>query len=446
MSAPGLIVAAPSSGSGKTTLTLGMLAALRRRGVSAGSFKVGPDYIDPAFHTAATGRATFNVDPWAMRFETLAGLLEESGRGCDLLLGEGVMGLFDGAADGTGATADIAALFGMPILLVVDVTGMGASVAALIDGFRRHREDVEVIGVVLNRVASTAHGELLSRACFEHVATPVLGMIPRDAVLALPSRHLGLVQAAEHPDLASFIAAAAELVEARVELDRLQRLARPPSVSILGPDTRPWPPLGQRIAVAHDRAFAFAYAAVLEGWRRQGVELRLFSPLADEAPDRTADAVYLPGGYPELHAGALAGNERFLVGLRQAASRGAFIYGECGGYMTLGRTLVDRAGQGHAMAGLLPVVTSFAEPQLHLGYRQIDLLAAGPLGRAGAGWRGHEFHYARELSREGPPLFRARGARGRDESEQGCATGRVAGSFLHLIDRAAPRPPRRATT
>ena len=363
MSAPGLIVAAPSSSSGKTTVTLGLLAALRRRGLDVGSFKVGPDYIDPAFHHAATGRAAFNIDPWAMRFETLAGLLEESGRGCDLLLGEGVMGLFDGASDGTGATADIAALFGLPVLLVVDVTGMGASVAALIDGFRRHREDVEVIGVILNRVASAAHAELLSRACFEHVSTPVLGIIPRDAALALPSRHLGLVQAAEHPDLGAFLTAAGALVEERVELDRLQRLARPPSVSILGPDTRPWPPLGQRIAVARDRAFAFAYTAVLEGWRRQGAELFPFSPLADEAPDRTADAVYLPGGYPELHAGPLARNELFLGGLRQAAARGAYVYGECGGYMALGRALVDRQGQAHTMAGLLPVVTSFDEPQ-----------------------------------------------------------------------------------
>jgi cobyrinic acid a,c-diamide synthase len=445
VSAPGLIVAAPASGSGKTTLTLGILAALRRRGVPVASFKVGPDYIDPAFHTAATGRATYNIDPWAMRFETLAGLLEESGQGCELLLGEGVMGLFDGAADGTGSTADVAALFGLPVLLVVDVSGMGASVAAVIDGFRRHREDVEVVGVILNRVASAAHGELLSRACFEHVSTPVLGTIPRAATLALPSRHLGLVQASEHADLAGFLAAAGDLVEERVELDRLQRLARAPSVSILGPDTRPWPPLGQRVAVARDPAFAFAYPAVLEGWHRQGVELRPFSPLADEPPDAAADAVYLPGGYPELHAGTLAGNGRFLAGLRQAAARGAVVYGECGGYMTLGRTLVDRSGEGFPMAGLLPVVTSFAEPRLHLGYRQIELLAAGPLGRAGAAWRGHEFHYAREVSREGQSLFRARCARGRDESEQGSAVGRVAGSFLHLIDRAAPRPPRRVT-
>ena len=445
MSAPGVILAAPASGAGKTTITLGMLAALRRQGVATRSFKVGPDYIDPAFHTAATGRPTYNVDPWAMRFETLAGLIEESGRGCELLLGEGVMGLFDGSADGTGSTADLAALFGLPVVLVVDVSGMGASVAALIDGFRRHRDDVEVNGVILNRVASPAHAELLSRACFESVSTPVLGTILRDATLALPSRHLGLVQAVEHPNLQAFLASAADLVEASIDLDRIQRLARPPSVSLLGPDTRPLPPLGQRIAVASDRAFTFAYAAVLDGWRRQGAELAPFSPLADEGPDSAADAVFLPGGYPELHAFALSANQRLLAGLRAAADRGAFVYGECGGYMVLGRALVDRDGASHAMAGILPVVTSFAEPRLHLGYRQMELLADSPLGRAGARYRGHEFHYASELGREGPALFRSRSARGSELVEVGCRQGLVMGSFLHLVDRSAagrssPRP------
>lgn len=443
MSTPGLIVAAPASGSGKTTVTLGLLAALRRRGLTVGSFKVGPDYIDPAFHAAATGRPTYNIDPWAMRFETLAGLIEESGQGCDFVVGEGVMGLFDGAADGTGATADIAALFGTPVLLVVDVTGMGASVAALIDGFRRHRDDVEVIGVILNRVASPTHAELLARACFEHVSTPVLGMIPRDATLALPSRHLGLVQAAEHADLPAFVAAAADLIDRNVELDRVQRLARPPSVSMLGPGTRPWPPLGQRIAVARDPAFAFAYASVLEGWRRAGAEVHPFSPLADEAPDADADAVYLPGGYPELHAGRLAANAHFLGGLREAARRGAFVYGECGGYMALGERLVDRDGTSHAMAGLLPVATSFAAPRLHLGYRRIELRAPTPLGDPGAAWRGHEFHYAAEIERSGPALLASRGARGKEVTDQGCVSGTVAGSFLHLIDHEAPERSRR---
>lgn len=435
MSAPVIVVAAPASGAGKTVLTLGLLRALRRRGLRAGSFKVGPDYIDPAFHAAATGRPAYNIDGWAMRFDTLAALIEESGQGCDIVVGEGVMGLFDGAADGTGSTADIAALFGLPVLLVVDVTGMGASVAALVDGFRRHREDVEVVGVVFNRVGSDSHADLLSRACFEHLSTPVLGSVPRQAGLALPSRHLGLVQAVEHPDLEAFLEAAADLVEARLDLERIIRLARPPSVSLLGPDARPLRPLGQRTAIARDAAFAFAYPAILDGWRRQGVELVPFSPLADEAPDGSADSVYLPGGYPELHAGRLAGNARLLAGLRAAAARGAALYGECGGYMALGRALIDREGVAHPMAGLLPVATSFAEPRLHLGYRRIALLADGPLGMAGAGFRGHEFHFAREVEREGPALFGASCARGRDLGEQGCVVGRVAGSFLHLIDR-----------
>jgi cobyrinic acid a,c-diamide synthase len=436
MSAAGIIVAAPASGSGKTVLTLGILVALRRRGLKVASFKVGPDYIDAAFHARAVGRPAYNLDSWAMRFETLAGLLEDVGRDADLVVGEGVMGLFDGAADGTGATADIAALFGLPVVLVVDAAGMGASVAALIDGFRRHREDVELVGAVFNRVASPTHADILTRACFEHVSTPILGTVPRDAVLALPSRHLGLVQALEHPDLEAFLAAAADLAEQRIDLDRLLRLARPATVSLLGPAARPLPPLGQRTAVAEDAAFAFAYPAVLDGWRRQGVEIGHFSPLADEPPDPAADAVFLPGGYPELHAGRLAANGRFLDGLRAAAARGAFVYGECGGYMALGETLIDREGAAHAMAGLLPVVTSFENPKLHLGYRQIELLASCPLGDAAARYRGHEFHYAAETARRGEPLFRCRCARGTDLGEQGCRSGGVAGSFLHLIDRA----------
>lgn len=439
MSAPGLIVAAPASGSGKTVLTLGILRALRRRGLTVGSFKTGPDYIDAAFHAAATGRPCYNLDSWAMRFDTLAGLLEDSGRGCGLLLGEGVMGLFDGAADGTGSTADIAALFGLPVVLVVDAARMGASVAALVDGFRRHREDVQVAAVILNRVGSPAHADLLRRACFEHLSTPILGCVPRDDRLALPSRHLGLVQAVEHPALEPFFEAAADLAEAELDLDRLQRLAAPPSVSLLGPDARPVPALGQRIAVARDAAFAFAYPAILESWRRHGVELLPFSPLADEPPDAAADAVYLPGGYPELHAGRLAANGRFLGGLRAAAGRGAFVYGECGGYMALGERLVDADGASHRMAGLLPLATSFAEPALHLGYRRVGLLSACPLGLEGTAFRGHEFHHARELERGGHPLFRARCAQGRELGQQGSRQGSAAGSFLHLIDRADSR-------
>ncbi len=433
------MVAAPASGSGKTVLTLGLIRAYRRRGLKVGAFKVGPDYLDAAFHAAAAGRPCFNVDGWAMRFDTLAGLVEEAGRGSDLLVGEGVMGLFDGAADGTGSTADVAGLFGLPVILLVDASRMGASVAALVDGFRRHREDVDVAAVVFNRVGSPGHGELLARACFEHLSTPILGSLPRRPDLALPSRHLGLVQAVEHPDLERFVEAAADLVAAGLDLDRLLRLASPPSVSLLGPDARPLPALGQRIAVARDEAFAFAYPATLAGWRRQGAELHPFSPLADEAPDPAADAVFLPGGYPELHAGRLAVNGRFLGGLRAAAARGALVYGECGGYMVLGERLEDGDGTPHAMAGLLPVATSFANPRLHLGYRQAALVEGCGLGPPGATFRGHEFHHCAELERRGPGLFRVRDARRADLGEAGCRAGTVAGSFLHLIDRAETR-------
>lgn len=445
MSTPSIIIAAPQSSSGKTIVTLGILRALRRRGLRVRSFKVGPDYIDPAFHARASGEPTYNVDSWAMRFETLAGLVEATGHGMDLVVGEGVMGLFDGATDGTGSTADIAALFGLPVILVVDVSGMGASVAALVDGFRRHREDVDVAGVVFNRAGSPAHADLLARATFEQVSTPVLGSIRRDAGLALPSRHLGLVQAVEHAGLEELLEHAATVVEESLDLDRLVRLAKPPTVSILGRGGRPLPPLGQAIAVARDEAFAFAYDAVLEAWRRDGASLHPFSPLADEPPPPEADAVFLPGGYPELHAGRLAANHRFLGGLRRAAERGAFVYGECGGYMALGRALIDREGHAHQLAGLLPVVTSFAAPRLHLGYRQIELLTACALGGRGQLYRGHEFHYAAEVERGGPALFGTKCARGQDLGEQGCRSGSVAGSFLHLIDRSAgsrpaPRP------
>ena len=436
MSAPAIIVAAPQSGSGKTLVTLGLLRALSDQGLTAASFKVGPDYIDPAFHAQASGRPCRNLDSWAMRLETLAGLAADAGQGADIVIGEGVMGLFDGAPDGTGSTADLAALLGLPVLLVVDARRMAQSVAPLIEGFLRFRSDVEIDGIVLNAVGSERHARTLKRACDERFSTPILGCLPRTEALALPSRHLGLVQAAEHPDLEAFIEGAARLVTEHLDLARLRRLARRPTLDLVDPaGTRPWPALGQRIAIASDAAFAFTYPAVLEGWRRQGASLHPFSPLADEPPDPTADAVYLPGGYPELHAGTLAANQRCMAGLRDAAERGAFLYGECGGYMTLGQTLIDRDGAAHTMAGLLPITTSFATPKLHLGYRELTLRDAWPLGPKSLVWRGHEFHYALEIEHSGEPLFAARDGSLEPLEPMGCRTGTVAGSFAHLIDR-----------
>ncbi|MGI9499083.1 MAG: cobyrinate a,c-diamide synthase [Geminicoccaceae bacterium] len=445
MSAPGVIVAAPASGSGKTTVTLALLRALRGRGLDVGSFKVGPDYIDPVFHARASGLICPNLDSWAMRIETLSGLGDRIARDVDLVIGEGVMGLFDGALVGQGSTADLASLFDLPVVLVVDAGRMVASAAALVEGFIRHREDVDVAGIIFNRVASDIHADLLQRACNDHFAQPVIGCLPTDKKLELPSRHLGLVQADEKPTLESFLDQAAGIIAEHLDLDQFQHLARPFGLGLYGPAPCPLRPLGQRIAVASDLAFAFAYPAVLEGWRQAGAEVTTFSPLADEAPSEDADAVYLPGGYPELHADRLAANANFLGGLVRAAARSSFVYGECGGFMVLGEGLIDKDGKVHAMAGLLPVTTSFEKPKRHLGYRSLKLQQACPLGSAGTTFRGHEFHYASIVEPSGGsidlgdarPLYAAKDARGGDKGEHGLARGPVAGSFMHLIDRVA---------
>ena len=440
VSTPGLIVAAPASGSGKTVFTLGLIRLWARAGLAVASAKVGPDYIDPAFHTAASGRPCLNLDPWAMRPATLAAAGARLAAAGDIIVCEGVMGLFDGATAREGSTADIAEASGWPVVLVVDVRAQAASAAAVVRGFASHRPAVAIAGVIFNRVGSERHAEVLREACASSVPDiPVLGCLPRTTGLVLPERHLGLVQAVEHPDLAAFLDGAADWIADHVAIDSLRTLAQPwqPTGDKQVAAVPPLPPLGQRIAVADDAAFAFRYALVLDGWRVAGCAILPFSPLADEAPDAGANAVYLPGGYPELHAGRIAANGRFLGGLRQAAARGAAILGECGGYMVMGQGLIDADGQRHAMAGLLPLETSFAERRLHLGYRQAELTRDCPLGPAGGGFRGHEFHYARTLS-EGPgePLFACRDASGHPIGTTGRVNGRVMGSFVHLIDAA----------
>ncbi len=439
MAPPGLLIAAPASGSGKTTITLALLRHLRDSGCAVASVKVGPDFIDPAFHSAASGRPCLNIDGWAMRPETVAALVDDAGAGADLVLGEGVMGLFDGAASdqagGTGSTADLAALTGWPVVLVLDVRGQAASAAATLSGFARHRPDVPIAGVVFNRVGGGTHCLILERAC-AGLDIPMLGFVPRDAGLSLPERHLGLVQASEHEALDGFLATAAIRVGAEIDIAAVRALARPARIEAADPGDMV-PPLGQRIALAHDTAFAFCYPAIVGQWRRAGAEIVPFSPLADEPPDAATDSVFLPGGYPELHAGRLAGNRRFFGGLHDAGGRGAAVYGECGGYMVLGQGLVDADGNRHRMAGMLPLECSFATPRLSLGYREVTTLGAGPLGPAGQRYRGHEFHYATAEPVDGDALFDGYDAAGAALGALGSRQGSVMGSFMHLVDRSA---------
>lgn len=437
MSPPGLMIAAPASGSGKTTVMLGLLRALAEDGVTVQPFKNGPDYIDPAFHRAACGRASFNLDSWAMDEGLLAAIAAHAAD-ADLVLAEGSMGLFDGVAQpgasGTGASADLARRMGWPVVLVLDVSGQAQSAAATALGFARLDPRVSLAGVILNRVASPRH-ERLVRSGLEAAGIAVLGALPRRNDLTLPERHLGLVQAVEHPDLDRRIGEYAAFVRAHLDLAALRRSA----VAIGGEQTDsgrlPSPP-AQRIAIAQDAAFSFLYPHLLEGWRQAGAEILPFSPLADEAPATTADLVWLPGGYPELHAGTLAAAETFLNGLRRHAETRP-VHGECGGYMMLGEALVDKGGTSHRFAGLLGLVTSHAERRMHLGYRRARLLAPVAGLPAGARLTGHEFHYSTILSQTDAALAEVTDAEGKTVTETGSVRGRVTGSFFHLIAAAA---------
>ena len=436
---PGIIIAAPSSNSGKTVITLALLRALTRKGHAIAAAKTGPDYIDPAFQSAACRGSCINLDPWAMSPVQIRSLSTNHGADKSFLMCEGVMGLFDGAANGTGSTADLAAMTGWPVVLVVDVKGQSASAAALISGFASFRDDINIAGVILNRVGSARHKQMIMDACATHLPDiPIIGAVRRSDALLLPERHLGLVQAGEHPELEAFLDHAADIIAEDIDLDAFVGLTKVQNAPMPAPAastaaSHDIDPLGRHIAIARDAAFAFSYAHLLDGWRRAGAEISFFSPLADEIPNTDCDAIYLPGGYPELHAARLAAAATFKASLHAAAKNGVVIYGECGGFMTLGTHLTDANGSCHEMLGLLPLATSFATRKLHLGYREATLAIETPFGPVGTVLRGHEFHYATTLTQTGSSFCQMRNATGDDLGPAGLVQGRVFGSFFHMV-------------
>ena len=427
----GLMISAPASGTGKTTVMLGLLRALTEDGLTVQPYKSGPDYIDPAFHLAAAGRASFNFDTWAMD-DGLLGAIATRTKGADIAVAEGSMGLFDGVAtrgqSGFGSSAETALAMGWPVVLVIDVGGQAQSAAATALGFKSYNPDLPFAGVILNRVASPRH-ERLTRVGMDAAGIRVLGALPRRGDLKLPERHLGLIQAVEHPDLDAAIAGYAAFLREHVDLDALKELAAGQTGTKDG--ALPLPP-AQRIALARDAAFSFTYPHLLTGWREAGAELLPFSPLADEAPDPSADLVWLPGGYPELHAGTLAAATTFRAGLQQHAQSRP-IHGECGGYMALGEGLIDKDGTRHQMAGLLGLVTSYEKRKFHLGYRRAVLAQPLPGFSAGTALRGHEFHYSTILDQPDAPLAEVFDADGNPVPETGSVRGHVSGTFFHLI-------------
>ncbi|MCV3242601.1 cobyrinate a,c-diamide synthase [Mesorhizobium sp. ZC-5] len=436
MTARGLIIGAPRSGSGKTSVTIGILRALSRRGLAMRGAKSGPDYIDPGFHAAATGVPGVNLDSWAMPPALLNGLAAKAADGADCVVVESAMGLFDGIPGEkgrSGSAADLARLYGLPVILVLDVSGQSQTAAALAKGFATYDPGVRIAGVILNRLGSERHKRLAGDA-IEALGIPVVGAILRDPSLTLPERHLGLVQAAEHADLMAHLDRLADMAERSLDLDRILSLAVPfaPPVTDM---SAALPPPGQRIALASDAAFTFLYPHVAQHWRTAGAEIVPFSPLADEAPRDDCDVCWLPGGYPELHAGRLAAAEKFRAGMHGFAAKRA-VHGECGGFMVLGEVLQDAGGENHRMLGLLGHSTSFAERKMNLGYRRASLLADCALGRLGSEIRGHEFHYARMTDAGADEKFAdLADGEGRELGAFGGRRGYVTGTFFHAIAR-----------
>ncbi len=436
MTARALIIGAPRSGSGKTSVTIGLLRAFQKRGVKVRGIKTGPDYIDPGFHEAATKLPGLNLDSWAMAPDLLRHLALEQAEDAELILIESAMGLFDGIPgekNRSGAASDLARLFGLPVLLVLDVSGQSQTAAAVACGFMHYDPGVKIAACIMNRAGSERHKKLSGEA-IAAIGLPVVGTVLRDPTLTLPERHLGLVQASEHPEMDAHIDRLAEAMERSLDLDAIFAAARPFDMPAGSTEKALLPP-GQRIALAEDAAFTFLYPHIKRQWRAMGADIIPFSPLADEAPPADCDICWLPGGYPELHAGRLASAENFLAGIRHFAEAKP-VHGECGGYMVLGETLEDADGVTHAMTGLLSHATSFAKRKMNLGYRRVTLVGDGPLGADGEGVRGHEFHYASVVAKgtDAPFATIADGV-GNDLGASGGRRGPVTGSFFHAIAR-----------
>jgi cobyrinic acid a,c-diamide synthase len=449
-----LVVAAPASGSGKTTVATGLIAALRRRGTAVAPFKVGPDYIDPGYHALAAGRPGRNLDPVLVGADRIVPLARHGSAGTEVAVVEGVMGLFDGrlaergaggagaGAAGVGSTAQVASLLGAPVLLVVDCRGMSRSLAALLHGFRSFDPGVRIAGVVLNRVGSERHEEAL-RAAADEAGLPVLGALPRRDALAVPSRHLGLVTAAEHGAAATgAVDAMADLVAAHLELDAVVGLAAPlpagpawAPADAVGLSGRGTPAVGAGdspgrpvVAVVGGPAFTFGYAEHVELLAAAGAEPVTVDPLRDEGLPPGTAALVLPGGFPEEHVAGLAANTPLLAAVRALAASGAPVHAECGGLLYLCATL-----DGAPMAGVLPAAASRAG-RLTLGYRDAVALGDSSLFPQGARVAGHEFHHWSVTPRAGTSA--AWGWRG--AGPEGFVAGGVHASFLHTHPAGHP--------
>lgn len=431
----GVLISAISSGGGKTTVTLGIMRALLKRGLKIGGVKNGPDYIDPAFHQYATQNPSLNLDSFVMNDELIRHLAYRVGEGKDIIIAEGSMGLFDGVLRDigkNGASADLAAKFGWPLILIIDSSASAQTLGAIALGMKNFDSRIKFGGVILNKIASDNHRRFAEEG-LRRAGVPLLGVIMRNPDIKLPERHLGLVQANETENLEQILDNLADIIEKSVNLDEILKIADSNNhAQKLSDDIAMHMPV-KRVAMAKDKAFSFIYPHLINSWRAQNVEILPFSPLNDEAPDEAADCVWLCGGYPELHAKTISENKNFIEGLREFAKTKP-VHGECGGYMVLGESLTDKEGNEWEMAKLLPVKTSFAKRKMNLGYRHVILEDDCLIGKKGDNFMGHEFHYASIIeSDDTKTLAKATDWEGKTKLNMGHISGNVSGSFFHLI-------------
>jgi cobyrinic acid a,c-diamide synthase len=423
--APAFVIVGTSSGSGKTTVTLGLMAALHRRGMAVQPFKCGPDFIDPGLHQLVTGRVSRNLDLWMCGEAFTRATLARHGAGVDITIIEGVMGMFDG---GISSSANLAVTLGLPTILVLDVRSMAESAAAVVRGFETLLPAAAPLGVILNRVASPRHLQLVSEAINNHCRAEILGSLPRQVDFAIPSRHLGLLTGDEAPLPPEGIEALAVAVEKNINLERLLSLCRPPQALLATPQPSS-PNQRCRIGVARDRAFCFYYQDNLDLLAAAGAELVYFSPISDRQLPQGLNGLYLGGGYPELYARELSENGDMLGEIRNFAAQQKTIYAECGGFMYLTSGIVVEDGTFFAMAGIFPVRASMGKTRAALGYREATTLGRSCFGPPGTLLRGHEFHYSHI---ETMPDYVERLYRVTQGGSEGYRSGRILGGYLHL--------------
>jgi len=425
---PAFAVSGTSSGSGKTLVALGVMEALRRRGLAVQPFKAGPDYIDPGLHAKLLGRPSYNLDTWMMGTDGVKRTFFRAASSSDCAVVEGVMGLFDGRGGSkeAGSTAHLSKVLGLPVVLVVDASGSAQSIGAVVKGFETFDDSVDLRWVVFNKVGSARHEKIL-RDSVKGSKVKVLGCVPKDTSLVLESRHLGLVTAADAgSNWAGFVKRAGDVMEERFALDALLRSTKIPVPSI---EPYPTPAVRARIAVAMDSAFCFYYRENLDILAASGAEIVFFSPLSDKALPEGTDGVYLGGGYPELHAKALEDNRLLRDEFRRLVEKGMPVYAECGGLMYLGKA-IETEGGAFRMAGVFPWTTRLLSRRKALGYREVTLTAECPFLKKGK-IRGHEFHYSEMTGgADGPHAYTVSGA-GNDFKE-GFVYKRALASYMHL--------------